>query len=336
MLNPPAALSQADVSAALTAWGLQAAALDYAPLGFGTHHWHALDPSAGRRFVNVDDLAARRLHGDEPLTAPLHRLRAALSVPRALSDLGYSFAIAPEPAQDGAVVRTIGRDDEYALSVYRHIAGQGYQWAAEGWASPQVVPEHLTAVLEMLAALHRAPATAGTRALTDDFAIPARDALESALTRVPGPASGPYATAAADLLATHADPLHSLLGRYDELAEVGRAQASRFVLTHGEPHPGNTMRGPDGYLLIDWDTTLVAPPERDLWNFAPEAVARYTEQSGITPDPALLLLYRLRWDLTDTALYAAQFRAPHTDSANDAASWANLVGTVERLAAAAR
>ena len=38
---------------------------------------------------------------------------------------------------------------------------------------------------------------------------------------------------------------------------VGRP-AARMVLTHGEPHPGNTMRTVDGWRLIDWDTALVA------------------------------------------------------------------------------
>ncbi|WP_432843998.1 phosphotransferase family protein [Dactylosporangium sp. CA-092794] len=37
-----------------------------------------------------------------------------------------------------------------------------------------------------------------------------------------------------------------------------------LVLTHGEPHPGNTMRTGGGWLLIDWDTALLAAPERDL------------------------------------------------------------------------
>ncbi len=37
------------------------------------------------------------------------------------------------------------------------------------------------------------------------------------------------------------------------------------LLTHGEPHPGNAMLAADGWRLVDWDTALVAPLERDLW-----------------------------------------------------------------------
>jgi spectinomycin phosphotransferase/16S rRNA (guanine(1405)-N(7))-methyltransferase len=257
-------------------------------------------------------------------------------VPRALRDLGYDFAVAPEPDRDGRVVRTLGHDGGYALSVYPHVSGQSFAWAAEGWSSAQVVPAHLEAVLDILAALHCAPAGARADARTDDFAIPVRDVLERALTGAAGLDHGPFTRRAGRLVAEHADLLGERLARYDELAAAGRAQSSRYVLTHGEPHPGNTMLGPDGYLLIDWDTVVIAPPERDLWNFTTEMIERYTGRSGIGADPALLDLYRLRWNLTDIALYVAQFLAPHSGSANEAASWENLVETVGNLAATGR
>ena len=33
------------------------------------------------------------------------------------------------------------------------------------------------------------------------------------------------------------------------------------VVTHGEPHVGNAIRTEAGWMLVDWDTTLLAPPE---------------------------------------------------------------------------
>ena len=59
-------------------------------------------------------------------------------------------------------------------------------------------------------------------------------------------------------------------GAYDALvAGDGRRTDAEVVLTHGEPHPGNTMRTEDGWRLIDWDTARIAPPERDLWSINP-------------------------------------------------------------------
>jgi hypothetical protein len=148
------------------------------------------------------------------------------------------------------------------------------------------------------------------------------------------PSSGP-ATHGRDTV-DRAAQVWRRLGRYDDLVAAARAEESRAVLTHGEPHPGNTMRGyvsdggsaagcgPDGWLLIDWDTALVAPPERDLWALDPgdgSILAGYARATGVPPRPDLLELYRLRWDLTDLAGCAARFRAPHADTANDAATW---------------
>jgi aminoglycoside phosphotransferase (APT) family kinase protein len=334
MLNPPADLSEDALRTVLAeGWNLAADTLAYEPLGFGSHHWSMTDTTGRRWFVNVDELENRRHSAGEALAAPFSRLHSALSVPRALRDQGYGFAVAAEPGVDGEIVRPLGRHEEYAVSVCSHVAGQSFQWAADGWTSAQVVPAHLGAVIAMLAELHTASEKARAGARVDDFAIPVRDVFEHVLAGKSGREHGPFTTRAARLIADHADLLRPLFARYDDLAALGQAQQSRFVLTHGEPHPGNTMRGPDGYLLIDWDTALIAPPERDLKDFGPEPLARYSALSGIEPDPAMLDLYRLRWDVAEVALYTAQFHAPHTDSANDSASWENLVGTLDRLKA---
>jgi hypothetical protein len=332
MLNPPPRLTEEAVCDALAAWNLYPAELEYLPVGFGTHHWKMLDPATGRWLVNVDELAGRRLHGDEPLTAPLARLRAALSVPRTLRDHGYEFAVGPEPSLDGELLLMLG--EELAVSVYRFLTGDSFTWSDGGWAAAQVVPAHTHAIVDILAALHTAPETARGSAFTDDLAVPVRDVVTQVLADdgLVGD-HGPYSLRSGRLVAENAGLIQRLFTRYDELAAIGRSQASRFVLTHGEPHPGNTMRIGTDYVLIDWDTALIAPPERDLWGLEPEMIARHTELSGLKPDPALLDLYRLRWDLTEVCLYTAQLCRPHSDGENERASWANLVGTLESLKA---
>ena len=52
----------------------------------------------------------------------------------------------------------------------------------------------------------------------------------------------------------------------------------------------------DGWLLIDSDTALVAPPERDLWSLDTgdgTILDAYASATGVTPLPSLLNLYRL-------------------------------------------
>lgn len=146
---------------------------------------------------------------------------------------------------------------------------------------------------------------------------------------------GPYARRAAELLTTHAATIAAAHDRYAGL--VDRVDRGRMVLTHGEPHPGNTMRTPDGWRLIDWDTALAAPPERDLWHLAtPETLAAYEEATGVRPVAEVLALYRLRWDLTDLTEFATGFARPHDGSADDAESWRLLCALLAGLASGPR
>jgi spectinomycin phosphotransferase/16S rRNA (guanine(1405)-N(7))-methyltransferase len=170
----------------------------------------------------------------------------------------------------------------------------------------------------MVVAVHQAPESVRRRAAVDDFAVPHRDALDAAVRGVEPPACGPYATQTAGLVADDADRIERLLARYDELA--AGADRRRAVLTHGEPHGGNTLRTAHGWRLIDWDTTLVAPPERDLWVLGGDLTA-YTAETGIAVLPDLLEMYRLRWDIADIAVVVDRFRRPHSGDPNDDAEW---------------
>ena len=81
---------------------------------------------------------------------------------------------------------------------------------------------------------------------------------------------GPYAHPVARLIQGHAGAHLAAPGPLRRVSwRPARAQPARTVLTHGEPHPGNTMLTASGWVLIDWDTALAAPPERDLWSLDP-------------------------------------------------------------------
>jgi aminoglycoside phosphotransferase (APT) family kinase protein len=108
------------------------------------------------------------------------------------------------------------------------------------------------------------------------------------------------------------------------------------VVTHGEPHPGNMMLTRAGWRLIDWDTVLVAQPERDLWSLDPgdgSLLAAYAAATGVTPRPELLEMYRVLWDLKDIAVDLSRFRRPHAGDDDDVRSWGGLKALVERAGA---
>lgn len=328
MLHPPPDLTEDALAAALArGWNLEAAELVYRPLGFGSHHWQAADAAGTRWFVTADELEAKRHAAHETLDSGFARLRAALAAARRLRRGGLEFVVAPVPAADGEPVVRAG--ERFAVAVYPFVVGESFAWG--DYSSP----EHRRAVFDLIVRLHAAPAAAAAGALADDFTIPHRDELDAALDPAHRPVDrSPYTRRAAELLAANTEPIGGLLDHYDALVRATRPHASRLVPTHGEPHPGNTMRGADGWLLIDWDTLLLAPPERDLWRLALEddsLPAAYAAATGIEPQPSALELYRLRWDLADLAAYAGQFAAPHPDGPNERAAWGYMSDLIESL-----
>ena len=294
-------------------WGLSVDEIEYAPVGYGGHHWRAVS-GGGRWFVTVDDLAA---DGRDP-----HRLAAALTTARALRDAGLDFVVAPRPTGSGGVLHVAG--DRFAVSLYPHVDGVHHEWG------PYPSRGDRLAVLDLVVAIHGAPVSLRGAALVDDLAIPDRDRLVAALDGGAGGgrhergATGPFGEPARALLDRHASDVRWALQRHDELARAVAARPDRMVLTHGEPHRGNTIATPAGVVLVGWDTALVAPPERDLWTLAdqePEILGDYTTRTGVTPDPDALALYRLGWDLTEITIFVDVFGRPHAETEDTLVAW---------------
>jgi spectinomycin phosphotransferase/16S rRNA (guanine(1405)-N(7))-methyltransferase len=328
VLTPPDGLPEAALVPALgRSWGMAVTSMEYRPVGWGSHHWAVTDAAGMRWFVTVDELENKRLSASEPLDAGFARLRSALEAAMDLRACGAAFVVAPVPARDGEPLTRV--NDRFGVAVYPFADGQSFDGGE--FSSPA----HRLSVLGLLVDTHTAPLAASRRALADDFAVPYRDELEAACAPAGEVADcGPYARPVSLLARRHAAPLHRLLARYDALVLAARAQDARMVLTHGEPHPGNTMLTAGGWVLIDWDTALVAPPERDLWDLDPgdgSILDAYAHATGTSLRPSLLDLYRLRWDLADIAVDVSRFRRPHTGSIDDDQSWELLSSLVKRV-----
>jgi len=95
-----------------------------------------------------------------------------------------------------------------------------------------------------------------------------------------------------------------------------------------------------GRRLVDWDTTQLAPPERDLWLLTTEPLiltadtpsaeqnhellARYTAATGRPVSPTALALYRLWWTLADIVVYTSDLGRPHAPGGDAAAALTHL------------
>ena len=304
----PDDLTDDEVADALRArWRIDVETIEWLAVGFGSHHWDVHDRNGRRWFATADETT-----GDG-------RLIAALETAAALRGAGLEFVVAPVATVAGPVAVPIAT--RYALALYPHVPGEGHAWG------PYPDDAARDAVLDRVVAVHAATPVAGHLARLDDLAIPSRDRLVELLGGDVSWGPGPYAEPAQRALAARAGRVRSMLNGYADLVRSVVPTRERWVVTHGEPHQANTIDTDDGVVLVDWETALLAPPERDLWSIAqeqPSIVDLYTERTGVPVDADALALYRLRWTLTDIALYVDTFSRPHADTADIRVAWGAL------------
>lgn len=316
MLAPPANLDISELRAALAdGWGIRDPTLDYLAVGFGSHHWRATGRDERQWFVTIDE------HRD---AASVADLRAAFATAHALHrDAGLPFVVAAIPEAKGEIVRVLG-DGVFTVAVTPWLDAA----PLAGWG-PIPAPEK-AGVLRMLGKLHAATSIVDPAiAEPVDLALPGNAALQAALESIDTRwDTGPFGEPTRALLRADQPRLTEALGRYQGLVALVRADRAPWVVTHGEPHAGNVLRGPDGALrLIDWDTARLAPRERDLWMVIEPAtdLEPYQDETGGSPiSAAALRLFRMRWDLEEVAIYVSQFHAPHVDDPNTREAWQNL------------
>ncbi len=294
----------------------------YTPVGGGSYHWTVRDRDGERRFVTVDDLDDKAWLG-EGRGAALDGLRGAMDTALALRRrAALRFVAAPIPALDDTTVRSL--TSRYTVTVFPFLDGTSGRFA-DGFS----VSERAE-VVDLLAALHQSTpvlADAPVRAVE----LPRRRALHAALHDLDQPwTGGPFSEQARALLTRTAEHIQHLLATFDRLADHA-ADMRAWVITHGEPHPGNLVRMSTGRMLVDWDTAGLAPPERDLWWVAGRELRRYTALTGRPVDPAVLRLYRLRWALDDIASFVTRLRTAHRRTADAEHAWQAMQDTIEPL-----
>jgi spectinomycin phosphotransferase/16S rRNA (guanine(1405)-N(7))-methyltransferase len=322
MLAAPDDLEEAVLAAALLdGWGIRAGAMSYLAVGWGDHHWDVRGADGARWFVTVVELTRKRVSDSESLADGFWRLRDSLLTAVALRDAGLDFVTAPATGAGREPASRFG--GRFAVAVYPFTEGQSFRWGE--WSD-----ELRSAVLALVVQVHQAPERVRRLARAEDFWVPFRELTEAVLDGWDPPERGPCTTAVARLLREYTRPVRRRLERYDALVAEARKRPERNVLTHGEPHPGNVMRTSAGWRLIDWDTALLAPPERDLWSLGDSAMAEYAAATGVAPRAEVIELYRLGWDVKDLAVDVARFFRPHGESADDVESWRLLSALIRQ------
>jgi spectinomycin phosphotransferase len=314
----PADVRDGDVAAALARqWALMVQDLSYLPVGFGGYHWLAVDQMGSRWFVTVSDLTA---HWVPDLPAAM-QTAAWLS-----TEAGLEFVVAPVPTRAGQVVCSL--DSRHSVTLFPYVD------AAAGRFKEPIDDGDRAAIIDMLARLHSVNPQ-GIQVPSRPLELATRQAIDQALASLGVPwDGGPYAEPGRDLLARYERPLRQAFARFDGLLDRVREAGGPYVITHGEPHAGNLLRTRAGLCLVDWDTTALARPERDLWSVisGDQDTARYSCRTGWKVNQDALALYRLRWGLDDIAESLSEIRGPHQQTADTLEYWTCLQETLEAVA----
>lgn len=323
MYERPADIDDTDLAAVLLSqWGLAAEELRHLPVGFGGHHWLAVNPAGSRWFVTVNDVGAA---GTADLTATMET--AAWLAAQACLD----FVVPPVRTLAGPPVATLA--PRYAVTLFSYAEGE------PGSFGDAMDPAVRSAVTGLLAELHSVrpdgAARAGATVPIRPPELAGRDGLDKAMRELDSRwLGGPYAEPARALLAEHAPALGAAVARFDVLLDRISRAAQPLVITHGEPHAGNLLRAGQRWRLVDWDTVGLAVPERDLWWVVTDEgqqAARYAKLTGRPVSKDALAFYRLRWSLDDISLFVAELRAPHRRTADTEVSWSGLCSTLAAL-----
>jgi spectinomycin phosphotransferase len=290
--------------------------LSYLPVGFGGYHWLAAGQTGSRWFVTVSDLA----------TPWVPDLPAAMQTAAWLAtQAGLGFVVAPVPTRAGQVVGSVG--SRRALMLFPYLD------AASGHFEDPIDDGDRAAIIDMLARLHTV-IPRGIQVPTRPLELASRQVIDQALGSLGVPwTGGPYAEPGRDLLARYERPLRQAFARFDGLLDRVRGAGGPYVITHGEPHPGNLLRTRAGLCLVDWGMTALARPERDLWRVisGDQDAARYSQRTGWPVNQDALALYRLRGDLDDIAGMLSQIRGPHLRTADTLMTWTELQKTLEAI-----
>ena len=153
--------------------------------------------------------------------------------------------------------------------------------------------------------------------------------LETAVRKIPS--QNQYQKQLLEALATYRSSILETMDRYDELGRSAAASQTSFVITHGDPTPGNLILDTENRLhLIDWDGVCLGPPEKDLVSFTGErfgvVLERYLveRECEVCLHADILGFYIYEWTLNEIRDYSTKILFKNRDTQQNAYDWESL------------
>ena len=291
MLEAPPDVTDADVLALVREhWAPGADAVEHLPVGWGAHHWRVDVDGSPTLFATLDPDLPRHTH---------ESLEAAYA---SAASLGLDFVWPSLPTASGPFTVPLGARTA----------------SVTAWLDGRRPDESVAELPDLLAELHRAPAPRQARAwrteIAPDLGVRLRDLLQQ-------PWAEPLGPAARELLVQHLGAVCGWAREHARLLDL--ADPATYVVTHGEPHVRNQWLARGRTCLLDWESLLLAPRERDLATLVHEG-------RDVDHDPEMVRLFDLEWRLSEIWSFAQWLQGPHTGDADDRTALGGLTGELTR------
>ena len=279
-------------------YGISARSLEFLPLGADR------DTAVYRIVANDEKAFFLKLRRGE-------FCQASVVVPNFLFSQGINEIIPSIPTQMGFPWANL---PPYTMILYPFVSGANgfekeltdYQWIEFGAALKKVhTADYPDAII------------AGIR--HEDFSPYWRDTLMRFLEQIQRETfEDPVAAEAADFLKSKMSETVNLVSRAERLAQRLIKSSPEFILCHGDIHAWNLLITAQGAMyMVDWDTLIIAPKERDLMFIAgglggtsrtplQEETLFYQGYGQTGIDPFVLTYYRFERIVEDIAVFCAQ------------------------------
>ena len=245
MLEKPELKDEKIINCLKTEYGLSVEKIAFLPLGADLN-------TAVYRVVTNDEtvyfLKLRRGEFDE----------ATVAVPKYLGDLGIKQIIPSLTTQTGQLWASLA---PFKVILYPYVEGHNgfernlsdQQWVEFGAALKRFhtadIPSAITSSIQR-----------------EKFSPQWRDTVKMFLERIEAETfDEPVAVEMAAFLKIKGDETLELVKRAERFAQMLREQPPEFILCHADIHAWNLLIDDnDAFYMVDWDTLIFAPKERDL------------------------------------------------------------------------
>ena len=185
----------------------------------------------------------------------------------------------------------------------------------------------------LLATIHECTDAIASNNLTvATYDLPLRHELQTVLEAPQKiPPQNRYQKQLLEAIAQHSSEILQTLERYDSLGHSASALQTSFVITHGDPTPGNLIIDAENRIyIIDWDGVCLGPPEKDLVSFTGERFEVVLEsylterQNGTALHADIFGFYIYEWTLNEIRDYGTKILFKNSDSQQNAYDWESL------------